>query len=129
MMKNKEKYKKDFIERDICDKASPWRDAICHGKKCKGCPGRFIEWSEQEAMPDLTMLEEEVLKRIGQPFKYIARDEDGKLFVYYQKPRKGNSMWMSDYHHGHLPLTGLFDWITFDDKKPRRIDDFVKRND
>ena len=126
-MKNKEKYKKDFSERDICDTASPWRDAICRGKNCEGCAGRFIEWCEQEAHPDLTDLEEEVLKRIEQPFKYIARDQDGKLSAYYQKPRKGRNMWVSDYPHEHLPLTSLFDWIRFEDNEPRCIDDFVKR--
>ena len=126
-MKNKDKYKKCFSEYDMCDKASPWHDAVCRRKECKGCIGRFIEWCEQEALPDLTGLEEEVLKRIDFVFKFIARDQDGKLFAYYQKPRKGKSMWASEYPHEQLPLTSLFDWIRFEDNDPWCIDDLVKR--
>ena len=126
-MKNKEKYKKVFSEYEMCDRAAPWCKDICRGNICKGCIGRFIEWSEQEALSDLTVLEEEVLKRIDPSFKYIARDKGGELFVYYQKPKKGRDMWRSNNHYERIPLTDLFDWITFDDAEPWRIDDLVKR--
>lgn len=126
-MKNKEKYKKDLSERDICDKASPWRDAICRGKICAGCAGRFIEWCEQEATPGLTGLEEEILKSIDPVFEFIARDKYGKMFVYRQKPRKMENTWASKSIYTQLPLPSLFDWIRFEDDEPWRIDDLVKR--
>lgn len=126
-MKNKEKYKNFFSEYDMCDRAAPWCKDVCHGNICKGCIGRFIEWSEQEAQPDLTGLEEEVLRAIPSAFKYIARDECGKLFVYCRKPEKFGLSWTSTYPYTCLPLTGLFDWIRFEDEEPWCIDDLVKR--
>ena len=126
-MKNKEKYKKVFSEYELCDCDAPWHDAVCRGNICKGCIGRLIEWSEQEALPDLTGLEEEVLKRIDPSFKYIARDKGGELFVYYQKPRKMGGKWVPEIIRALLPLTGLFDWIRFEDAELWCIDDLVKR--
>lgn len=128
-MKNKEKYKNFFSEYDMCDRATPWYKDVCRGNICKGCIGRFIEWSEQEATPDLTGLEEEVLKRVVQNFKYIARDKDGRLFLYCSKPQKESEKWVSRRLYDMLPLTDLFDWITFDDAEPWCIDDIVKRPD
>ena len=130
MMKNKEKYKKYFSEYDICDGDAPWYKVVCGGNVCKGCEGcigRFVEWCEQEALPDLTGLEEEVLKRIRKPFKYIARDQDGRLFIYDQKPRKKDERWVPISLFTALPLTDLFDWIRFEDAEPWCIDDLVKR--
>lgn len=128
-MKNKEKYEKYFIEYDMCDKDAPWHDAICNRTICKGCIKRFIKWSEQEALPDPTGLEAEVLRAIDSEFKYVARDECGKLFVYCRKPEKAKSVWTSDPHCKSLPQSSLFDWIRFEDAEPWCIDDIVKRND
>lgn len=128
-MKNKEKYKKNFSEYDICDKDSPWHAVVCHGKNCKGCIERFIKWSEQEALPCPTGIEAEVLRAIDSEFKYIARDECGKLFVYIRKPEKAVSVWTSTPHCKSLPLSSLFDWVRFEDAEPWCIDDIVKRNE
>lgn len=126
-MKNKDKYKKFFGDYNMCDGDAPWYDAVCRGNSCKGCVGRFIKWSEQEALPDPTGLEAEVLRAIPSAFKYIAKDESGKLFVYCRKPEKKGRSWSSAYPYTLLPLTGLFDWIRFEDDEPWCIDDFVKR--
>lgn len=126
-MKNKEKYKSFFGEYDMCDEDAPWYEAVCRGNICKGCVGRFIEWSEQEALPDPTELEEGVLRAIDSEFKYIARDEDGKLYIYSQKPKKIIGKWASNELYNSLRLTGLFDWIRFENAEPWCIDDLVKR--
>lgn len=127
-MKNKEKYKKIFSKYDdICDGDAPWSKSICHGNICKGCIGRFVEWCEQEAKPDLTGLEEEILKAIDPVFKFIVRDKYGKMFVYRQKPRKAENTWASNSIYTSFPLPSLFDWITFEDAEPWCIDDLVKR--
>lgn len=126
-MKNKEKYEKYFSEYEMCDRDAPWHDAVCRRTICKGCIKRFIKWSEQEATPDLTGLEEEILKAIDPVFEFIARDESGKLFVYSRKPEKFRLSWTSTYPYARLPLTGLFDWIRFEDEEPWCIDDIVKR--
>ena len=128
-MKNKDKYKKHFSECEVCDGDAPWYKTVCGGNVCKGCAGRFLEWCEQEALPDLTGLEEEVLKAIDPVFEFIARDKYGKMFVYRQKPRKMDNTWASKSIYTQLPLPSLFDWIRFEDDEPWRIDDLVKRNE
>lgn len=126
-MKNKEKYKNELKTNCVCDYNQPWIKDICNGKSCKGCALRFAEWCEQEAPLDITGLEEEVLKKIRRQFKYIARDKDGKLFVYYNKPQKSTKNWISRFPYTQLPIFGVFDWITFDDDEPVCIDDYVER--
>lgn len=126
-MKNKDKYKKFFSEYEMYDEDAPWHDAVCRGKECKGCIKRFIEWSEQETLPDLTGLEEEVLRSVAPAFKYIVRDQDRRLFLYYSKPYKKDESWISAYPRTRLPLIRLFDWICPEDAEPWCIDDLVKR--
>lgn len=126
-MKNREKYKKFFGDCEMCDGDAPWYKDVCRGKACKGCIKRFIEWSEQEALPDPTGLEEEILKAIDPVFKFIARDKYGKMFVYRQKPRKMENTWSSNSIYTSLPLPSLFDWVRFEDAEPWCIDDLVKR--
>lgn len=135
-MKNKEKYEKYFSEYEMCAEDAPWykdvcpwREDDCCGNPCIGCAERFIKWSEQEALPDLTGLEEEILKAIDPVFKFIARDKYGKMFVYRQKPRKTENTWSSKSIYTSLPLPSLFDWVRFEDAEPWCIDDIVKRND
>ena len=126
-MKNKEKYKKHFSEYEMCDEDAPWHKSVCCRKTCKGCAERFLKWSEQEVLPDLTGLEEAILKSVAPAFKYIVRDQDRKLFLYYSKPYKKNESWISAHPRTVLPLICLFDWIRPEDAKPWCIDDFVKR--
>lgn len=131
-MKNKEKYKKFFSEYEAamwCCEDAPWHKAVCRGNICKGCIERFLEWSEQEALPDLTELEEEILKAIDPVFKFIARDKYGKMFVYRQKPRKTENTWASKSIYTSLPLPSLFDWVRFEDAEPWCIDDLVNRKE
>lgn len=126
-MKNKEKYRKELEEFGMCEDGAPWRHVVCFGNTCNGCGRRFLEWCERKAKPEITEFEKEVLKKIGLSFRYIARDKNGVLFVFYQKPRKAGRVWMSDHHCKSLPLTGLFDWIRFEDEEPVCIDDYVSR--
>lgn len=126
-MKNKDKYKKYFSKYEMCNIYAPWYKAICCGTVCKGCVERLIKWSEQEAPLDITGLEEKVLKKIRRQFKYIARAQDGRLFLYCEKPKKEDGRWVPISLFTALPLTGMFDWIRFEDGEPVYIDDFVER--
>lgn len=126
-MKNKDKYKKELEEFGMCEDGAPWRHVVCFGNTCNGCGRRLLEWCEQEAPPDLTGMEKEVLKAIDPGFKYIARDKDGKLFVYCRKPQKGDEKWLSRFPCTFHPLSSLFGWIRFEDEEPVCIDDYVSR--
>lgn len=125
-MKNKEKYKNDIRNR-ICSVNTPWRKYICDGKECSGCVLRFLDWCEREA---ITEQEKEFLKMISTEFKYIARDEDGSLYLYKEKPRKGANMWVGLQCR---LISGLnknaLKGIRWEDDEPFCIDDHVKRKE
>ncbi len=126
-MKNKERYKDELNAQRICSNNSPWRKYICDGKVCYGCALRFLEWCEQEA---ITEQEKEFLKMISTEFKYIARDEDGSLYLYRKKPKKGADMWF-----GMQPCVisgvnkNVLKEIRWEDDDPFCIDDHVKRKE
>lgn len=58
---------------------------------------------------------EELAALFGAGFRWAARDRDGKVFAYKDKPTKGRSCWQSDEHQR---LHHDFDGIAFDDHAP-----------
>lgn len=65
-------------------------------------------------------------------YKYIARDENNKLFIYKTKPSKSGIQWcycLLD-KHGHKVITdqteGMFEFITWEDDEPYSIEDLLK---
>lgn len=126
-MKNKEKYKDELSDQRICSNNSPWRKDICEGKRCYGCALRFLEWCEREA---ITEQEKEFLKMISTEFKYIARNEDGSLYLYRKKPIKGSYMWFEIQQSFFSWLNkNMFKGIRWEDDEPFCIDDHVKRKE
>lgn len=71
-----------------------------------------------------------ILKSIGKTWDWIARDKDGKLYLYHKKPVKRKdtkdkwvgSAWIDFYMYDHL-----FNSITWEDEEPVSIDDYVER--
>lgn len=60
---------------------------------------------------------------------YIARDEDNSLYVYYDKPIRGNKLWISDYACHDLPKDmygSMFDFIKWEDEEPWNVEDLKK---
>ena len=62
----------------------------------------FVKWSEapviwerkeKEKIPLLSEAEYQILKNAKQEWKWIARDEDGELLLYDEKPGKYNGRW------------------------------------
>lgn len=126
-MKSRERYEKELEKFGMCDDDALWRYEACFRNPCEGCRRRYFEWCERKAKPEITEFEKEVLKKIGWQFKYIARDQYGRLFLYCEKPKKEDERWVPISLFTALPLTGLFDWIQFEDSEPVCIDDFVER--
>lgn len=60
-------------------------------------------------------------------FKWIARNESGKLFVHSAKPNKGRRIWWSDGYINQVcgEFIPIFHSIHFDDKEPVRLEDIV----
>ncbi len=72
---------------------------------------RKVEWllSEyKEQLIKVSKLEYELLKYWnGKRYNYIARDRDGALYIYRDKPSKNEDVWGTFY--GHARLMKYFD--------------------
>ena len=97
-MKNKEKYMKEIVEI-VCkdgifgvDKHTG-RPVLCRDLRCgeclldkmnsRSCNDSRREWAESEHIEKLVISKRDrrFLDYIGNIYKYVARDKDGKLFV------------------------------------------------
>ena len=112
-MKNREKFAKEIL--DITCKSEKFsviksgEITFCDCFKCdmckfndstgeKSCRTKRYEWSESEYVekPTITSREKNVLDALLSSCKYIARDINNDLYIYYNKPRR-NSMNMNEY--------------------------------
>lgn len=59
--------------------------------------------------------------------RYIARDRDGRLYVYPERPNKGTTAWLSKGDvYKKIWSENLFEFITFDNNEPYLIEDLLK---
>lgn len=112
-MKNREKFAKEIL--DITCKSEKFsviksgEITFCDCFKCdmckfndstgeKSCRTKRYEWSESEYVekPTITSREKNFLDALLSSCKYIARDINNDLYIYYNKPRR-NSMNMNEY--------------------------------
>ena len=94
------------------------------------CSTRKVKWllSEYKEPVKLTRLEYEVLKHYyNDSYKYIARDENGDLFLYIAKPSKGSNIWRSiSDHHNLYDFRKKFQFVKFEDEEPTSIKDILE---
>lgn len=108
-MKNKEKYSKEII--DIVCKGEPFAiekstglPVNCTTRICSeclfdsasSCKDSIKEWAESEyvELPVISKNDRRFLDCIGNTYKYVVRDRDGKLFV-CKKVYAVNDEWFS----------------------------------
>jgi hypothetical protein len=145
-MKNKEKFDKEII--DIACKGYAFsvtksgEITFCDSFKCdmckfyvptgdKSCGIRRYEWAESENVekPTITSREKNFLDVLLSNCKYIARDKDNLLYVYYDKPIRGNKFWISDYASHDIPKDmygDVFSFIKWEDEEPWSIEGLKK---
>lgn len=101
-MKNKEKYAKEIMEiacsgDSIAVIKESGRIVSCNVIKCGlclfcdyDCKKKTREWAESEYIekPVISKKDRALLDYINNNFVYVARDENGRLFVYSEKPIK-----------------------------------------
>lgn len=138
-MKNKEKYFNEIIESltsvyyTACDFRKDYvlKLKSCTGVGCAECRQRTKEWLEQEYQEPITLTEDEkvILKNIDKFYKWVARDRDGSLYVYEEKPiRKVTySVWSADGFFTINTFKHLFKLIKWEDD-PYNIDELLKQN-
>ena len=80
-------------------------------------------------MGKFTEREKLLLIMLFEGYEWIARDEDGHLYIYTERPEKHNGEW--DYVgwlDGHWVggLSEMFDFVDGDDAEPTLIADVLK---
>ena len=70
-----------------------------------------------------------ILRNVYKKYKWIARDEDGELYLFKEKPCKSLGVWetKSTITTEFLCYNYLFQSITLEDEEPVFIDDYVER--
>ena len=68
-------------------------------------------------------------KCIDKKFKWIAKDKDGEVCIYINKPKKEDVSWnnFSFYKPLDIIKDSLFTEIKWEDEEPVYIDDYVER--
>ena len=74
-------------------------------------------------MKEFTNDEKIIAKNIDKNYKWIARDRDGNLCAYEEKPKKEGDNWFSDGYEYIYYFNHLFPAIKWDDDEPTRICD------
>ena len=143
-MKNREKFAKEIL--DIACKGSRIAikhdcviPCVCSKIECSDCQFDFYDdceegienWCESEYVEKhtITSREKNFLEAILPSCKYIARDINNDLYIYYNKPRRNsmNESWITDntnYFYVSRDMYGnMFNFIKWKDEKPWSIED------
>lgn len=71
--------------------------------------------------------EKVILKNINKDYKWIARDVDGQLFVYSDKPIKLTNCWGRYRYESSLYVySHLFTGVKWEDEEPYLIEDLLQ---
>jgi hypothetical protein len=89
-------------------------------------PNMKLLWKRQE-LPKLSSAEQVILENLDKRYKWIARDENGFLYVYVGKPSRYSSYWKC--FEDELELNGfskLFTFVKWEDETPYSIEELLK---
>ena len=84
---------------------------------------------ERKETPKLTEDEKVILRNIDKEYKWIARDDDGLLCVYKEKPTKDDYDGWNDSAFSFASLwafDNLFQFIKWEDDEPYSIEELLK---
>ena len=94
------------------------------------CKKHVIEWlyEEHTEKPTLTPNERKFCEIIA--FKYLVREEDGRLFAYANEPKKSDTVWHSGFNNLYITpriFKGCdFSFIKWEDNKAWSVEDLLK---
>lgn len=146
-MKNKEKHAKEIVEL-ACDGNSIAVDkhsgtvCSCNYISCSNClfddskdcikrrknwaVSEYTEYTEKSV---ISKIDRAFLDYIKEEFKYIVRNESGKLFLYGAYPRKRDTYWVLNCD-SYLSLNRYFNvdfpMVKWEDDEPWLIEDLKK---
>ena len=93
------------------------------------CKELIWERKEPKEKPKLTEDEKVILRNIDKEYKWIARDDDGLLCVYKEKPTKDDYDGWNDSAFSFASLwafDNLFQFIKWEDDEPYSIEELLK---
>lgn len=147
-MKNKEKYMTEIVDiacngNSIAVKADG-KPCICQKTSCIECifydrtnlycRDKIRAWTESEYIerPVISKRDKAFLEYLREEYEFVARDENGALYVYETQPRKVSTFWISadlsperySYLNQHFNID--FPMIKWSDEKPWMIEDLKK---
>lgn len=152
-MKNKEKYAKEIIDiacsgHAVSVSKVTGKPITCENNSCKNCvrhnvdlicceEERLKELAESEYIEKLVISKRDraYLEYIREGYKFVARDKNGKLFVYGAKPYKDKTCkcwWGNDWcRDSDTPTLSLnydvdFPMVKWEDSEPWIIEDLKK---
>ncbi len=83
---------------------------------------------ERKGVPLLSEAEYHILKNLSTQWKSIARDEDGELLLYDEKPSKYNGRWRLRSNNTALDIYNhLFSFVKWKDDEPWEITKLLER--
>ena len=148
-MKNKEKFAKEIMNiacsgSRIAVMKRSGRIVPCDGILCSvclfssDCRKNIKDWAESEYIekPVISKRDREFLGHIREEYKFVARDENGKLFIYETQPKKGKTYWyltydmyscLNRYYNVDFPMVKWEDsepWLIEDLKKLEVVEDY-----
>lgn len=102
--------------------------SVCEGRICDECT---LEWLRQEHKEEIKLSEVEkvILENLDKRYEWIARDEDGHIYVYETKPYKddGCNGWLDEDFTQEPPFSSLFAFLDWSDEEPYNIRELLKR--
>lgn len=84
-------------------------------------------WKREE--PTITSDERVLLENIDKKYQYIARDDEGWLFLFEEKPKKDTAFWQKSVHSDICSFgcyAHLFKMVKWEDDEPWTIEDLLK---
>lgn len=102
------RYLGNIEENDTLNKDCQWFKALCKSCGISAEPA----WK-------FTDTEKTILGAIDKKYKYIARDQDGSIYLYYEASIKRDDCWEQDYDFSDLmDFQGMFQTIKWEDDEP-----------
>lgn len=69
-----------------------------------------------------------IMRSLPKEYKWMARDDDGELYTFTEKPKKFDGIWDDkERYNDFYFFEHLFKSITSEDEEPVFIDDYVER--
>lgn len=81
---------------------------------------------ERKEKPQLTEDEKVILRNLPKEYKWVARDKNGQIFLYTNRPVKAREHWDCEFQAYYFSFGHLFQFIKWEDEEPYSIEDLLK---